>query len=138
MSAETTSEPVREFEQRSLRSLLWAAAVSREGRRCLSVIARAIGAVSADGPVARPARTATVDDLSEILDPFRLAPQEAEAAAAFEPPDPSLVVRWTVVGDRLRVDPGLFEDPVAVLVRLERLSILDDESVRVVGFGFSD
>lgn len=49
-----------------------------------------------------------------------------------------MLIRWNAGGRRFRIDPGLYEDPVGTFAELERLSILDDEAVRTVGFGVAD
>ena len=84
------------------------------------------------------ARRVGPTDLDAILRVARDQYRAADLADDFEPPDPTLVVRWSIGRRRLRIDPGLYEDPVGTFVELERLSILDDEAVRAVGFGVAD
>lgn len=128
----------QQFEQRSLCALLWAAAESRTGRRDLALYVVSIIESLGVDEVRRRARVAGPNDLDSILDVARAQYPVGAPLGDFEPRDPTLVVRWSAGHRRLRIDPGLFEDPVGFLAELERLSILDDEAVRAVGFRLSD
>ena len=131
-------ESLRNFEQHSLLALLWAAAAGRTGRRNLSLVAVSIAEALSVNEVRPRARRVELTDLDAILRVARERHQAVDPADDFEPPDPMLVVRWRIGGRRLRIDPGLYEDPVGKFVELERLAILDDEAVRAVGFGLAD
>lgn len=129
---------LRDFKRHSLRALLWAATVSRTGRRDPSLVAALIAeALSVDYVRPRARRVGPID-LDEILHVARDQCRTADLGDDFEPPNPTLVVRWSIAGRRLRIDPRLYEDPVGTFIELERLVILDDEAVRTVGFGLAD
>lgn len=126
------------FEQRSLLALLWAAAESPGTRRSLPTITTALTATLRFGTRRSNSRKATPTDLADVLASTRDAQPAAARLEDFEPADPRLVVHWAVGSQRLRVDPGLVEDPTRLLADLQFLSILDDDIVKVFGFGITD
>jgi len=128
----------RDFEQHSLRALLWAAAEGRTSRRELSILAASIAEALKVHDVRPRARRVGSTDLEAILHDARDLCRTIGFADDFELPDPNHVVRWSIGDSRFRIDPGLNEDPVGAFAALERLSILDDEAVRAVGFGVAD
>jgi hypothetical protein len=126
------------FDRRSLLSLLWTAAESPTTRCFLPTIATAITATLRFGQKGRHSREASFSVLPDVLALVRTAQPEAGRLEDFEPGDPRVVVRWAVSSQRLRVDPGLVEDPARLLADLQYLSILDDDIIEVFGFGIAD